>query len=1157
MIYLNGELEMKDKYDYSFKINEKDVNESKTSHEMILHQINPNSKVLECGPADGIMTQYIKEVLKCNVYVIEIDNISFEKVMRYADFGVCADLDQNDWMDQIPENSFDYIIFADVLEHLRNPKEVLSKIQRFLKDDGSILLSIPNLAHGDVVANLLCDRFHYTSLGLLDDTHLHLFTQTEIHQMIKEAGLYLAEETCTICPPFSSEQAKYLSEVEKKGYTGVAYFSPLSNAYQFICRVVKKRVKTVSDVIDRCKKNCINPGKIYLDKGKGYSEEDVIIPDLSITSEGYIYRVELSHVCDKVRFDPIENKCIIVKVKIFLNGNEIIEYSTNGVQIDDSIFFTHDDPQIDINVLGKTGELEIHLELTRVIFEKIDIAREFLEKTVEKMGHFSQQETLMHNEHDILKNQLENRNKYIAEIEHTINLFQDKLYDYTDQIKVLQTKTDELNARNTNLLAQNGELNARNTNLLAQNGELNARNNNLETQNNELNKQIENVNDRLRSTENAYLEIRNAFFWRITKPFRVVIESLRKLRAYIGDVFSLVRKAFSAFRNGGLKNVIYRYKVRKERLLREKNPIGVFSDNNPLLPEPVIPEEWLNIQKNKPLVSVIIAAKDMKNRIELLQAAIHSVEKQIYHNTEIMIVTDDADKKAVQGVIKKCKDSHNIKMVSLLEPSENEWVYYVAGVSEAKGELIGFLEQEETLTKNAIAYVIEAYNESVIKPKSIFIIPDEVHMANSDLEIKDEKAGVGWQVGGTDSLLHFGVFRKKDFNPDKELFDNWLLSLKRDDVFISPWVGVHETACDEIWNKQNVRTLAFYLPQFHETPENNEFWGKGFTEWTNVKKATPLYKGHHQPRKPTEMGYYDLGDECGTEVQKKQIQLAKEYGLFGFCYYYYWFDGGKRMLEKPLDRHVNDKTMDFPFCLCWANENWTRQWDGQQTSVLIPQTYKKGWAESFIRDMIPYLKDDRYIKVNGAPYILVYNIWDIPNSAEAINTWRRIAEEEGIGRLHISAVRRKMDSSELAYSGHTLDSLTDFPPHLLGEVGVDSDDYERFGLKKEQIKDYRKACRYHAEMPKQNYTYFRTVMLEWDNTARRGEKAYIFEHYSLEVYKKWLYAAKRYTMRQNRPGEDLLFINAWNEWAEGTYLEPSEPDDRGALQTTLEVLKMR
>ena len=353
----------------------------------------------------------------------------------------------------------------------------------------------------------------------------------------------------------------------------------------------------------------------------------------------------------------------------------------------------------------------------------------------------------------------------------------------------------------------------------------------------------------------------------------------------------------------------------------------------------------------------------------------------------------------------------------------------------------------------------------------------------------------------------------------------------------------------------DIKYIAFYLPQYHCFPENDEWWGKGFTEWTNVKKAKQYFKWQDQPRRPLNNNYYDLDKDFDQTIHW-QISLAKEYGINGFCFYHYWFSG-KRLMEKPVDQFLEHPEIDLPFCLCWANENWTRRWDGGNSEILMPQSYAPGWAERFILDMLPYLKDERYIRVNGAPYLLIYQLKDIPQPYKVINTWRSVARSNGIERLHISAVRWTPDTSELMLSGYALDSLTDFPPHLVRLNGTDHDEEKKFGLGRGQVNDYRKACKYHMEMPKQNYTYFRTVMLEWDNTARKGKDAVLFEDFSFTSFKKWLYSAKRYVLRQNRPGEDLVFINAWNEWAEGTYLEPSEPLGRTALESTKEALGWR
>ena len=378
-----------------------------------------------------------------------------------------------------------------------------------------------------------------------------------------------------------------------------------------------------------------------------------------------------------------------------------------------------------------------------------------------------------------------------------------------------------------------------------------------------------------------------------------------------------------------------------------------------------------------------------------------------------------------------------------------------------------------------------------------------------------------------------------------------------DEYICIPKVLYYLTPAKSAWIENKVRCLAFYLPQFHEIPENNEWWGQGFTEWTNVKKAVPLYGGHYQPRIPADsLGNYDLGDENGLEVQLKQMEMAKAYDISGFCYYYYWFDNGKRLLEKPLDRHLNNSEIDFPFCLCWANENWTRSWDGLNKDIIMPQTYMQGWERKFVEDLIPYFSDPRYIKVDGAPYLLIYNIFDIENADKSLIKIRNIAREYGIEKIHISAVRRTETSDELSFSGFNLDSLTDFPPHLLSKVDC-HDDGDRYGMKPGHLRDYRKACNYHSNMRRQPYTYFRTAMLQWDNTARRGANAHIYENFSYDYFKEWLYAIKRYTIFNNKPDENLMFINAWNEWAEGTVLEPDAKNGFKALETTKEVLEMK
>ena len=342
----------------------------------------------------------------------------------------------------------------------------------------------------------------------------------------------------------------------------------------------------------------------------------------------------------------------------------------------------------------------------------------------------------------------------------------------------------------------------------------------------------------------------------------------------------------------------------------------------------------------------------------------------------------------------------------------------------------------------------------------------------------------------------------------------------------------------------DVRLIAFYLPQFHPIPENDKWWGPGFTEWTNVTRGRPLYKGHYQPRRPAELGYYDLRVK---EVRHRQAELARKHGIHGFCYHYYWFSG-RRLLERPLDLMLADRELDFPFCLCWANENWSRRWDGSEESILMEQKYAEGDAERFIRDVLPILQDPRYITVDGAPVLLVYRPAIVPNLPSVVQTWRQTAEEHAGLRLHLCAVQ------SFGYANGVqdgFDAMVEFPPHgvVIGEVP----DRVR-GLSPEfkgKIYSYADAIKYSLEAGSAiGQPIYRGIMTGWDNTARRRHTSHIFHGATPERYEVWLRHLIEYTRRNHTADRRLVFINAWNEWAEATYLEPDEKYQYGFLEAT-------
>src|SRR5215471_9126155 len=192
-------------------------------------------------------------------------------------------------------------------------------------------------------------------------------------------------------------------------------------------------------------------------------------------------------------------------------------------------------------------------------------------------------------------------------------------------------------------------------------------------------------------------------------------------------------------------------------------------------------------------------------------------------------------------------------------------------------------------------------------------------------------------------------------------------------------------------NRTKARLIAFYLPQFHPIPENDAWWGKGFTEWTNVARARPVFRGHYQPHMPADLGFYDLRL---PEVRQAQADLAREYGIHGFCYYHYWF-GGKRLLQYPFDRVLTSGKPDFPFCLCWANEPWTRAWDGREQDILQPQSYSEEDDRRHIVSLLPAVLDERAIRVEGKPLFLVYQARELPDPAQTVEVWQEVAREAG------------------------------------------------------------------------------------------------------------------------------------------------------------------
>ncbi|MDR0541894.1 MAG: glycoside hydrolase family 99-like domain-containing protein [Dysgonamonadaceae bacterium] len=355
-------------------------------------------------------------------------------------------------------------------------------------------------------------------------------------------------------------------------------------------------------------------------------------------------------------------------------------------------------------------------------------------------------------------------------------------------------------------------------------------------------------------------------------------------------------------------------------------------------------------------------------------------------------------------------------------------------------------------------------------------------------------------------------------------------------------------------NESKVRAIAIYLPQYHPVPENDEWWGKGFTEWTNVAKAKPLFKGHHQPRLPGELGFYDLRV---PEVREQQALLAKEYGIEGFMYWHYWF-AGKRLLERPFLEVLDSGKPDFPFCLGWANESWTGVWHGLKNKILIEQTYPgKEDYENHFQALLSAFKDKRYITVDGKPLFLVYQPFQVPDSPLFIELWNRLAVKNGLKGIHFVACTTHLEKEEeallsMGYSGIYFHRMTEVAKHLSMSL-VKRELFNR-GIYKNYTSNgifkYRDLIKYLIKPTDCKKHTYPAIVPNWDNSPRSGRKSFIIRDSTPELFRRHLQMV--FAVLKEKPEEDrIVFIKSWNEWAEGNYLEP----DLQYGRQYLEVLK--
>lgn len=358
--------------------------------------------------------------------------------------------------------------------------------------------------------------------------------------------------------------------------------------------------------------------------------------------------------------------------------------------------------------------------------------------------------------------------------------------------------------------------------------------------------------------------------------------------------------------------------------------------------------------------------------------------------------------------------------------------------------------------------------------------------------------------------------------------------------------------------QQKVRVIAFYLPQFHPTPENDRWWGKGFTEWTNVGKARPLFRGHYQPRVPADLGYYDLRL---PETRQQQADMAREYGIEGFCYWHYWFGNNRQLLQRPFNEVLASGEPDFPFCLAWANHSWEdKQFNKEGTHRVLMEQLYPGDSDyiAHFKALLPAFRDKRYIRVDGKPLFMIYAPNELPDATHFIGLWQQLAHENNLPGIHFVA-QTNLASEVDILKGKGFDAvnvvrLFDFFKHNYSLCEKVRMKIMRLVFGRGQIVKYERAAKYFCGKDEEREDCYPTLIPNWDHSPRSGRKGHILVHSTPDKFKAHVKDTLHHVQHKTTE-KRIVFLKSWNEWAEGNYMEPDLKFGRGYLQALKDAIK--
>jgi lipopolysaccharide biosynthesis protein/2-polyprenyl-3-methyl-5-hydroxy-6-metoxy-1,4-benzoquinol methylase len=930
------------------------------------------SVVLDIGCSSGMLGRFLVHEKSCVIDGIDIDESALRNCKPAYRKVIIKNLETDDFLHNLIAESYDYIIVADVIEHLIQPENLLKQLRLLVKPHGTIIFSVPNITHIAASLELLSGRFNYAQNGLLDNTHLRFYSYQSLIEKLERSGLYLSALD-TVRRELSETEfgETQVSLFPRQWLEAVIESRPDALVYQWLVSTKLYPVLIPVNDVARHKKLSTCPvftTALYweADAGSGFNELNKL-PGYKKPISNKQFEVEFRFPLSdagsvhQLRIDPAsEMKSIWVKNARLLDAGKNIVWQWDASEAQSCLVNAHWSeiklPEGKI-LFSENDDPQWYPQIPPSILETIKTGSQFVMTMSDHQATLDAQLEAAWNKHnleiqnEILRSKGENQllSLNIAEHERNINTLQLAIQNKDSVITELHHTVGD---RDTSIHALNQVLTENDASAMVLRQALDERDSNIHA-----------LNQAIEEREAYITRLVSSHSWVITKPFRYIRRNLN-----FEPLNSLSRVTLDGVRFA-----------------------------------------W----------SVFPLPRRMKGRLK--------------------------------GAL--------LTQFPSLFTSYRNWA-----------------------SKHTLDAHLKSYLNSI-----------------SDMEV--------FQTDSTTSL----------FVP----------LLQSDPLESKP-----------------VKIICFYLPQYHAIAENDAWWGEGFTEWTNVKPAQPQFINHYQPHIPGELGYYNLLD---STTQRRQIELAKLYGIEGFCFYFYWF-GGKRLLETPIENYANDSSLDLPFCLCWANENWSRRWDGLDHEMLIAQQHSPEDDLAFIEHIAKYMRDPRYIRIDGKPLLIVYRPGLLPDPNATVARWRNWCREHGIGEIYLSYTQSFEAVDPATYD---FDAAIEFPPNnsalpnITNQVKPLRSDFEA------NVYDYRVFIERSENYEVPKYKLFRSACPSWDNTARRKNKGSILLNSSPFLYQKWLANAIQYTENtQEIKDERLIFVNAWNEWAEGAHLEPDQRYGCAYLEAT-------